>query len=300
METCRKRNLLFQDSLEDVEVFATDAKKLPKPKPLGHLARSQSLCQMFCTTIHWDLCQWLWMGFVLRSFAGQGENFSGLCRILNQWTYRVTAVFDKSPWWTLGQLLGDVGEIWADEAHIHLSECSTTPNGIEDRLQTAPPALKLTENEFDVVVIPFVLQRPLQHHESQISNPVRWCLCQRPLDSLARFDHQALQRRSEGSAKYDVRNLVSEFCFVYIYIYIYVHIYIYIYVYILYNYIYIYISIYSGTKRFLFMLPFHGMSTWLHMAAQAGGASMLLRPCSVSRGPSLGIKLGLMRFKSGG
>lgn len=51
-------------------------------------------------------------------------------------------------------------------AHIHLSECSTTPNGVEDRLQTAPPALKLTENEFDVVVIPFVSQRPLQHHES--------------------------------------------------------------------------------------------------------------------------------------
>lgn len=29
-----------QDSLEDVDVFATDAKKLPKPKPLGLLAAS--------------------------------------------------------------------------------------------------------------------------------------------------------------------------------------------------------------------------------------------------------------------
>lgn len=66
--------------------------------------------------------------------------------------------------WATARL--DVGEIEQMGAHIHLSECSTTPNGVEDRLQTAPPALKLTENEFDVVVIPFVSQRPLQHHES--------------------------------------------------------------------------------------------------------------------------------------
>lgn len=65
----------LQDSLEDVEVFATDAKKLPKPKPLGSLR---------------------------------------------------------------------------DKARTSVDY---------DRLQTAPPALKLTENEFDVVVIPFVSQR---------------------------------------------------------------------------------------------------------------------------------------------